>query len=65
MSFLLSSEGHGIAVGIATDYGLDDWGVLVWVQVGSRIFISSCRPDWLLGPPNLLCNEYKGFFPMG
>jgi hypothetical protein len=39
------------AVGIATGYGLDDRGVGVRVPVVSRIFSSSCRPDWLWGPP--------------
>jgi hypothetical protein len=43
-------------VGIVTGYRLDDWGVRVWVPVGSRIFCSPHRPDWLWGPPNLLYN---------
>jgi glucose uptake protein GlcU len=34
-------------VGIATSYGLDDLGVGVRVPVGSRIFCSPNRPDWL------------------
>jgi hypothetical protein len=38
--FILS----GIAVGIATSYGLDDRGVGVRVMVGSRIFSSPDRP---------------------
>jgi hypothetical protein len=40
------------AVGIATGYGLDDQGVGVQVPVGSRIFSSPSRPDWLWGLPN-------------
>jgi hypothetical protein len=31
---------------IATGYGLDDRGVGVPVQVGSRIFSSPQHPDW-------------------
>jgi hypothetical protein len=37
------------AVGIATGYWLDDWGIGVQVPVGSRIFISPCRPDRFWG----------------
>jgi hypothetical protein len=37
-------------IGIATSYGLDDWG-RVQVPVGSRIFSSPDRPDRLWGPP--------------
>jgi hypothetical protein len=38
------------AVGIATGYGLDDRGVEVRVEVGSRIFSSPRFPDRLWGP---------------
>jgi hypothetical protein len=53
------------AVGIGTDYWLDDRGVGVRVLVGSRIFTSLCRRDRLCGPPNLLSNGYRGFLPRG
>jgi hypothetical protein len=49
---------RGIAVGIATAYGLENRGVGVRIAVGSRIFTFSCRP-W--GPPNLLSNG--GYLP--
>jgi hypothetical protein len=46
-----------LGVGIATGYGLDDRGVGVRVPVGSSIFSSPHRPDWLWGPPSLVSNE--------
>jgi hypothetical protein len=43
-------------VGTATDYGLDNWGVGVWVPLGSRIFSSPCHPDQLWG--SQLCIQW-------
>jgi hypothetical protein len=51
------------SVGIATSYELDDRGVGVRVPVGSRIFSSPRHTERLWGPPNLLFNGYRGFFP--
>jgi hypothetical protein len=38
---------RGSSVGLATGYGLDDGGVGVRVPIGSRMFTSTYRPDWL------------------
>jgi hypothetical protein len=44
------------AVGIATDYRLDDQEVGGQVPVGTRIFFSPRRPDRPWVPPSLLSN---------
>jgi hypothetical protein len=44
-------ESRAGVVGIATGYGLDDWGVRVQVSVGSRIFSTSSRPALGLTQP--------------
>jgi hypothetical protein len=46
-------------LGISTGYGLDDLGVGVRVQVGTRILYSPRLPDQIRGPPSLLCNGLK------
>jgi hypothetical protein len=50
-------------IGIAIGYGLDDWGVGVRVPVGSKIFLSACRPGRFWVPLNLLSNGYRGLSP--
>jgi hypothetical protein len=54
-----------MGVGIATGYGLDGRGVLVWIQVGTRFFSSPSSPDWFWCPLSLLSSGYRGFFPQG
>jgi hypothetical protein len=56
---------RGSAVGIATGYGLDDWGVGVRVPVRLRIFSPPNCPDRLWSPPNLLSNGYRGALSLG
>jgi hypothetical protein len=51
------------AVGIATEYGLDDRKVRVRVPVWSNIFSSQRRRNLLWSPPSLLSNGYPGLFP--
>jgi hypothetical protein len=63
-SYLLNYIRNSI-VSIATGYGLHDQGVRARVPVWARIFTSSCHPDRLRGPPNLLSNGYWGLFPLG
>jgi hypothetical protein len=52
-----SKESRSSVVGIATDYGLDVWGVRV--PVGPKIVSSQRRPDRHWGPPSLLSNWYR------
>jgi hypothetical protein len=53
------------AVGIATDYGLDNRRVRVRVPVGARIFSSPSLPDQFWDPPSLLFNSTRSYFPGG
>jgi hypothetical protein len=62
---LCYSMSRDSAVGIATGYGLDGRGVRVRVSVGARLFSSPQSPNRFWGPPNLLCNRYRGPFPGG
>jgi hypothetical protein len=50
------------AVSIATGYGLDR-GVGIRIPVGSRIFSTPKRSDRFWGPPSLLSNAYRVFYP--
>jgi hypothetical protein len=47
------SRNRDNVVGIATGYGLDDRGIRIRVQVGSRIFSSPRRPDRFWETPSL------------
>jgi hypothetical protein len=53
------------AVGITTDYGLDDQGVGVRVPVGARISTSPCRPYPVLGPTQPPIQCVRGAFTLG
>jgi hypothetical protein len=64
-SVLHSKRSWDSVVGIATACGLDDQGFGVRVLVGSRIFSSPRRPDWLWVQPNFLSNGYRRLFPRG
>jgi hypothetical protein len=59
-SCLTFGESRNSSVGIKAGYGLDDWGVRVRVLVGSTIFSSPRRLNWLWGPPSPLSNGYRG-----
>jgi hypothetical protein len=54
------SRSQNSAVGIATDYGLEDREVGIRVPVGSRIIFYPQHLDRLLGPPNLASNGCRG-----
>jgi hypothetical protein len=58
-NFILSS--WDISVGIATDYGLDGWGLIP--GRGKKLFSTPQCPDRFWDPPRLLPNMYRGQFP--
>jgi hypothetical protein len=51
------------AVGIATGYELNGWGVRVRVPIEARFFSSPRRKNQFWSPPSLLSIRYRGFFP--
>jgi hypothetical protein len=62
----LQPLGTGIAQSAQRlSYGLDDrgTGVRFPVEAGNSLFSTTFRR--LLGPPNPLCNQYRGIFPRG
>jgi hypothetical protein len=56
---IYEQQGQSV-VGIETGYRLDNRGVGVRVQVGSRIFFSPRRPDRLWGQPSFLSKRVLG-----
>jgi hypothetical protein len=61
--YLLIARNRDSSVGTDTGYGLGDREAGVRVPIGSRIFSSPRRPYRFRGPPSLLFNGYRGFFP--
>jgi hypothetical protein len=59
------TKSMGSTICTETGYGLDNWGVRVWIPVRSRIDFSLSHLDWLWGPTSLLSNRYQWLFPLG
>jgi hypothetical protein len=53
------------AVGIATSYGVDGWGVGVRDSVGARFFSTPRRLNRLWGPHSFVSNGYRELCPQG
>jgi hypothetical protein len=64
-SYILSRRNPDSAVHVATGYGLEVRGIGVRVPVGVRFFSSPRSPDRLWGPPSLLFDGFREFFPRG
>jgi hypothetical protein len=58
----INTRSRDSSVSITTGFGLDDRGVGVRVNIGSRIFSSPSRPDRLWSS---LSSGYRGLFPRG
>jgi hypothetical protein len=69
LNLFFSLPGHDgsrdSTIGIATSYGLNSRGLGVRVPVEGRFCSSSRRPGRFWGPPSVLSNGYRGFFPPG
>jgi hypothetical protein len=56
----------GSSVSIVSDYGLDDRAIEFRSSAEAKRFLLwPVCPERLCGPPSLLCNGYRGFFPGG
>jgi hypothetical protein len=60
---ILHLESRNSAVGTAASYRLDGWGSGVRVPVGVGFLSSPRLPGRFWGPPSLLSNRYRAFYP--